>query len=145
MRPPNSTHLPAIADLLAANGLPTDDLEQLDLSWFLVREAHGHIEVVGGLERCGETALIRSVATAPTRRGRGLAGTLVEALELAASQHGLKELYLLTETAEGFFARLGYVTRARDEVPDAIRTSRQFSSLCPASATVMCKRLVSKA
>ncbi|MEM9386393.1 MAG: arsenic resistance N-acetyltransferase ArsN2 [Pseudomonadota bacterium] len=141
MKAPNSTHLPAISGLLAANGLPTDDLDALDLSWFLMREADGAIEVVGGLEPCGHTALIRSVATAPSLRGRGLARALVLALEHSATRRGLDELYLLTETAEGFFSRLGYVTRERDLVPEPIRTSRQFSTLCPASATVMCKRL----
>lgn len=141
MRAPKREQLPAIVKLLGASGLPTDDLEQLDLSLFRMDGPGDTVEVVGGLEPCGNTALLRSVATAPAARGRGLAHTVVGALETLAAARGIEALYLLTETAEGFFATLGYTEQDRAQVPEAIRASRQFSSLCPASATLMCKRL----
>ncbi|MEO0974358.1 MAG: arsenic resistance N-acetyltransferase ArsN2 [Pseudomonadota bacterium] len=141
MRTPSHAHLPAITALLGTNGLPTEDLAQLDLSLFLVDGADDALDAVGGLERCGEHALIRSVAVTPAERGRGLARRLVSALEALARRRGIGELYLLTETAEGFFNALNYATRERATVPDAFRASRQFSSLCPSSATVMSKRL----
>jgi amino-acid N-acetyltransferase len=40
-----------------------------------------------------------------------------------------------------FFERLGYAACARSAVPEAVRASRQFAALCPATATSMVKRI----
>ena len=40
-----------------------------------------------------------------------------------------------------FFAQLGYASCAREDVPEAIRASRQFAALGPPTATAMVKRL----
>jgi amino-acid N-acetyltransferase len=52
-------------------------------------------------------------------------------------------LVLLTQTAEPFFARLGYSVVDRVYVPDEVKASAEFRSLCPAAATCMTKSLVS--
>lgn len=141
MKMADSGHLPAVIELLHASGLPTDDVGELDLSLFLVEESSDLLEAVGGLERCGDSALLRSVATAEVSRGRGLAAKIIQELERIAARSGTQELYLLTESATGYFEALGYVTRSREELPQSIRESRQFTSLCPDSATVMSKRI----
>lgn len=130
-----------MARLLAESGLPTDDLYEQDLALFLIEDTGDVVYAVGGLERCGDTALIRSIATSNKLRGRGIARALVSELEKLAVSHGLKELYLLTESAEGYFQALEYVSVDRSDVPQSIRDSRQFSSLCPDSAAVMYKRV----
>ena len=142
MREPVKAELPAIEQLLTESGLPTGDLIEQDLSLFRVVGTHEAMDAVGGLERCGDTALIRSIATSPALRGRGIAGEMVQELEKLAVGQGLKSLYLLTESAGAYFESKGYSEASRSDVPDAIRASRQFSSLCPDSATVMSKRLV---
>jgi len=48
---------------------------------------------------------------------------------------------LLTTSAESFFRLAHYVRVERDHVPQAIRGTTQFASLCPASAAVMRKTL----
>jgi len=53
----------------------------------------------------------------------------------------VRELYLLTTTAERFFATRGYAGIERERVPDTVRASAEFSALCPASAVVMRKAL----
>ncbi|MEE4331142.1 MAG: arsenic resistance N-acetyltransferase ArsN2 [Wenzhouxiangella sp.] len=141
MKTPTVQHLPAIASLLADSGLPTDDLVEQDLSLFRIEESEAGLTAVGGLERCGQTALIRSVATAGAMQGRGIAGRIVEALERLAEDQGFASLYLLTESAERYFESRGYSTVDRAEVPQAVRESRQFSSLCPSSATILFKRV----
>jgi amino-acid N-acetyltransferase len=50
-------------------------------------------------------------------------------------------LYLLTTTAEGYFPKLGFERISRGDVPASIQASVEFTSACPASAIVMCKRL----
>ncbi|MEO1082499.1 MAG: arsenic resistance N-acetyltransferase ArsN2 [Pseudomonadota bacterium] len=144
MRTAEIADLPKIVDLLAASALPTEDLEQQDLSLFVVEELGAGLGSVGGLERCGRDALLRSVATDEGLRGQGRARAMVAELEGRAARHGIGELYLLTETAADFFAGLGYAVRDRETVPDAVRASRQFSSICPDSAVVMAKRVASE-
>jgi N-acetylglutamate synthase-like GNAT family acetyltransferase len=95
----------------------------------------------GGFEVHGESGLLRSIVVADWLRGSGLGRALVESVEAAARQRGLRELVLLTETAPDFFARLGYADIARESAPEAIRKSAEFSSLCPQSARCMSKRL----
>jgi amino-acid N-acetyltransferase len=50
---------------------------------------------------------------------------------------------LLTQTAEAFFERHGYQVADRDHVPDEIKQSAEFQSLCPSSAICMTKSLLS--
>jgi amino-acid N-acetyltransferase len=133
--------LPAITELLAAAQLTSDGVaEHLDA--FLVAEAEGAVVGVGGLELYGSVALLRSLAVAARHRRRGFAGAICDGLEAEAARRGVEALYLLTETADGFFARRGYAVAARDDAPPAIRTSAQFATLCPKSAVLMCRRSV---
>ncbi len=133
--------LPQITELLAESGLPTEDLCEQDLSLFLVEESSEGVHAVGGLERHGNLALLRSIATSAVFRGHGMAGGIIVELERLAKKEGFEELYLLTESTVDYFESKGYVRLKRSEVPVSIRNSRQFSSLCPDSATVMCKRI----
>ena len=50
---------------------------------------------------------------------------------------GIRDAYLLTTTAAPFFSRYGYQAADRATAPDAIAASREFASLCPASAAYM--------
>lgn len=125
-----------MTSLMAASGLPTDDLSEQDQSLLLVEGSGDTVSAIGGLERCGDTALIRSVATSSKMRGQGIARAIVEELEELAAGLGIREPYLLTESAEGYFESLGYVKLDRANVPQPVRESRQFPSLCPDSATV---------
>ena len=74
-------------------------------------------------------------------RGRGVGSTLLAEAERYARLREVKEIYLLTTTAERFFARSGYERILRDAAPQAIRETQEFSSLCPASSALMRKRL----
>ena len=52
---------------------------------------------------------------------------------------GIRDVYLLTTTAEHYFPRLGFACVDRECVPAAVRTSAEFTGACPASAVVMRK------
>ena len=62
-------------------------------------------------------------------------------VEQYAARNGVKRLYLLTATAQSFFESLGYVVASREGVPDPIRATSEFTTLCSASAVVMAKAL----
>ena len=73
--------------------------------------------------------------------GPGLGHELVKAAEELAASRGIGELYLLTETAEKWFPRLGYLPTKRDAVPAALTASPEFTGACPDGAAVLHKRL----
>ena len=128
--------------LLAACNLPTDDMQDAanDLQLFGCR-ADGHLLGLVGLEVHGADALLRSLAVAEAARGQGLGDELLAYAERQAASHGVQTLYLLTTTAEGFFAQRGYRLSERATAPRAIAATRQFRGLCPATAAFMCKHL----
>ena len=94
-----------------------------------------------GLEIYGTVALLRSLAVAPDGQGRGLGAALLAHAERAARQRGITALYLLTTTAEAFFARRGYVRLPRQAAPPVLRQTAEFAALCPASAVCLTKAL----
>jgi amino-acid N-acetyltransferase len=101
-------------------------------------------EVVGcaAVERYGDNGLLRSVAVSPDSRGQHLGHYLVAAAEAEAAEGGIASLYLLTETAEAFFAALGYENVDRADVPKEVLASDQFAKLCPSSAVSMRRDLI---
>jgi amino-acid N-acetyltransferase len=90
-----------------------------------------------GAEVCGDEALLRSLAVAPAERGAGIGGELVEAIERAGGGWGVRRWWLLTTTAEAFFAKRGFQVVARDRAPAAIAATREFRELCPSAAVCM--------
>ncbi|WP_420128367.1 arsenic resistance N-acetyltransferase ArsN2 [Longimicrobium sp.] len=140
--PAHDSDFSAVIRLLADAALPHDDLAPEHLRHFLVmRDADGIAGVVG-MEVADDAGLLRSLAVPEARRGGGLASRLVDALEAYARSAGIRTLYLLTTTAEAFFARRGYARVERGTVPEAIAATPEFRSICPASAACMAKALV---
>jgi amino-acid N-acetyltransferase len=133
----------AVRELLCAARLPVEDLGSAPGLRFWVAEEEGRIVGAIGLESLGPAALLRSLVVAPSRRGQGLASTLIATLEREASAHCVEVLVLLTQTAEAFFKRHGFAVIEREYVPDEVRHSAEFQSLCPASAVCMTKTLAS--
>jgi len=133
---------PLVRDLLLAADLPVEDLTADRMSDFLVYvDASGILAGAVGLEAFGQVALLRSLVVGDGVRGQGLGRRLVAALEHRARLAGLRELWLLTNDADGFFEDLDYEKAERADAPDAIRGSAEFSSICPASAFLMKKTL----
>ena len=130
-----------VARLLEESDLPTSDLTPEKLGNFLACERAGRLEAIAGLELYGADGLLRSVVVAPQWRSRGLGAALVAHAEEAARAGGVARLFLLTDTAERFFGRLGYQRMEREAAPPAIRNTSEFSALCPASAVLMVKQL----
>ncbi len=129
---------PAFADFVAAldqAGLPTDDLNAAPFRYFC-RDSIAW----GGIGR-GDDALLRSVVVQPSVRGGGHGAAIVKALATQARADGTRRLWLLTTDAAPFFARLGWREAERADAPAPIASSRQFSGLCPASATLMMRAL----
>ncbi len=138
--PATAADLGAVRDLLRDAGLPFSDLEEGRQELIVARQGARRVGSVG-VEVHGRDGLLRSLAVAPDLRGNGLGGSLHwRALALAAAR-GVRTLYLLTTTAERFFAARGFDRVSREAVPDALRATAEFASLCPASAVCMRREL----
>jgi amino-acid N-acetyltransferase len=129
-----------VVRLLEVADLPTAGLDR-SLPDFLVAEESGRVVGVVGLEVYGDCALMRSAAVDAGRRGSGLGIDLVESLLRRATMRGVREIYLLTTTAEHFFPRFGFLTIPRGEVAPAVRASEEFRGACPDTAIAMRKVL----
>lgn len=136
-----ATDVAAAADLLAAAGLPVADLARRDPEGFLTATIGDAIAGFVGLEQYDDKGLLRSLIVDPAYRGAGLGRVLVAAMESHASRRGVNELWLLTIDADQWFARLGYEPRAREDAPDTIRQTDEFSDLCPDDAALMSKTI----
>ena len=128
--------LPAIVALLLANKLPRAGIEGHISTTLVAREA-GRLVGCAAIEPYGAAGLLRSVAVELASRGRGLGQALTQASLDLARGRGIKTLYLLTETAAGFFPRFGFRTISRTDVDPAVQRSVEFTTACPTSALVM--------
>jgi amino-acid N-acetyltransferase len=125
-----------VVRLLEAADLPTAGLDR-SLPDFLVAEESGRVVGAVGLEVYGDCALLRSAVVDAGRRGSGLGIDLVDSLLQRAETRGMREIYLLTTTAEHFFPRFGFVKISRDDVAPAVRASEEFRGACPDFAIAM--------
>ena len=131
----------AVRKLLADTGLHHDDISTAQLEHFrLVWDGPRLVGVVG-LEIKNHSALLRSLTVDADYRNRKIASRLVGEIEDYVGSLKVKNLYLLTMTAEIFFEKCGYRRTARGSAPDGIQETSEFKSLCPASATCMVKYL----
>lgn len=97
----------SIKNLLIENELPSSDVEE-HIRNFILAEYENKIIAVGGIERYGTTALLRSIAVTPEYRGNGIAKKLYQLFEKKASSLGVDMLYLLTESAVEYFKKINF-------------------------------------
>lgn len=126
--------------LLRSHKLPLDGFDGGNVAALVARDGD---RIVGSaaLEIYEPYALLRSVAVDDQLRGRGLGQLLTAEAIALARRKNLRAVYLLTETAAGFFPKLGFQPVARAEIPAAVQQSVEFTSACPASAAALMLRL----
>jgi amino-acid N-acetyltransferase len=133
----NFDELRELKDFLKSNKLPSDDVKLEGNQFVTYREGSGKILGSGGLEFYGNYCLLRSVAVALEFRKQGHGETITMDLINLAKEKSARGIYLLTETAQPFFEKLGFRNKSRDNAPIEIKTSSEFSSVCPVSAVLM--------
>ncbi len=131
----------AAASILEASGLPSVDLTAAHMRHFFYAGPESELRGLVGIEIHGADALLRSLVVAAELRSTGLGSALVQRVEAHARVQGVRSMYLLTTTAERFFARRGYARLDRADAPAGIRATREFTDVCPASANFMFKAL----
>ncbi len=132
----------ALVDLLKTTNLPPDGIEPHMDSFLVIRhpQAAAKLELlIGsvGLEIYGRSALLRSLAVHPNFQGTGLGTRLVNRVIELAKKKGITRIYLLTDTAEGFFKKKRFTVVTRNQVPEDVKQSIEFTTLCTSSPSMM--------
>ncbi|MBM9501634.1 GNAT family N-acetyltransferase [Leptospira sp. 201903071] len=130
-----------VLNLLQDKGLPVEDLKNQDLNRFIGFGNESELKAVIGLELHGKFALLRSLAVVDGFQKKGLGTQLVRKIEDQARRLPIETLFLLTTTAKEFFLKLGYLETERDSLPEEIKRTEEFVSLCPASSSILKKKL----
>lgn len=143
IRPAGAADAAAVVGLVVAAGLPAEGVvEAVEAGCVCVATSpDGAVVGAAAVEPYGHAGLLRSVVVAPDTRGGGVGRALVEAAEARAADLGLRELWLLTETAADWFPGLGYEAADRASAPAGVAASHEFVAACPASAVAMRRRL----
>ena len=126
----------AVRALLGSCSLPLDGVQQ-HFTDFLLAFEDGALAACGGLECYGDVALLRSVAVAPTHRGRGLGRGVCDRLLASARQRNIRTVVLLTESAQDFFVKMGFEVVPRTTLPGQVNVSEELRGACPATAIAM--------
>ena len=136
----SANDLQAILDLLSQVQLPHDGVAE-NISGFLVaRDEASRLIATIGLERHGNTALLRSAAVAPEYQGCGIGSRLTEHLLERATNNGLERVVLLTSTASEFFARrFGFCETSRTDFDKDLAASSEWN--LPRCSSAVCMSL----
>lgn len=124
------------ASLLRTAGLPPIP-DEVPLANILLALDGARIVGVIAVQVVARRGLARSAAVESAYQRQGVGASLLRSLIARAHELGLRDLYLLTEDAEGFFAGLGFAAVARDAVPEEIQATHEYREQCPETATVM--------
>lgn len=136
------TDYPAIVVLLQKTELPPDGIEAHFENFLVIRHPEavaGPEFLIGsvGLEIYQDSALLRSLSVHPDYQGLGLGSRLVNNIIEVAKGKGISHLFLLTNTAETFFKKRGFVIVTRDKVPAEMKQSIEFTTLCTSAPSMM--------
>ena len=137
IRQATENDLDAVELLLAACELPVVRVAP-HIKTFLVAETDDK-KLVGvlGMLADGDKALLRSFAVSSLQRKRGVGLALVRQMLAQLSEQHCTAAFLLTETAEQYFARLGFVVIERAAMPQALLVESGLDQACPCSSVCM--------
>lgn len=134
--PASGGEIAALKRLLVSSLLPSRDVGGAHQR-FIVASENGRIIGCAGLQVAGQDGLVRSMAVHWTRRNSGLGSRLHERLLFEAVLAGVRTLYVVTTSAEGFFASHGFRKVAASAVPPDLQVSEEFAAFVPGGSTVM--------
>ena len=132
--------LRAILDLLSQVQLPHDGVAENIGGFLVARDESLRLVATIGLERHGNTALLRSAAVAPTYQSCGIGSRLTERLLERATNNGIERVVLLTSTASEFFARrFGFCETSRTAFDKELAASSEWK--LPRCSSALCMSL----
>lgn len=125
----------SIRQLLIKCGLPTAGVER-NITNFFVAISDSVVGVIG-MEYYEQAALIRSLAISPNLRKCGIAEELVQRALAELKSRGIGEVFLLTETAEKYFRRIGFNSIDRKQIPKQLLVNSELEQACSGCSSCM--------
>jgi amino-acid N-acetyltransferase len=141
LRSATPADLPTVLGLLSRAGLPIQGVEARTLPDFVIAEDGATPVGVVGLEVYRESALLRSAAVEESWRGSGVGRALIDRALALSKERGIRDVFLLTTTAEHYFPRFGFACVGRESVPESVQASAEFQGACPSTAVIMQKKM----
>ena len=142
--PARLEHKVLIGNLLDRVGIAHPVLDKFWPAYLVIpgEEAAGPLVGCVAIELAGDVALLRMLAVAPERRGEGLGFVLVEAATARAHLFGVRQLYLVTDGAQGYFGeKLGFKVVDRKDVAAEIAATAEYALARSKNANWMRKDL----
>lgn len=144
IRKATGNDLTEILELLKRVGLPTAGVNN-NISNFMVSTSRSNeLLAVIGMEIAGANGLLRSLACDPNFCKQGIAAELVAAAVTAGREQGVKNLYLMTQSAEKYMRKFGFKTIERHDIPEDLLKQSELDSVCPTCSTCMSLALASQ-
>ena len=129
-----------LLDLLSVVQLPHDGVAENINDFLVARDPSSRLVATIGLERHGNTGLLRSAAVAPEYQGCGIGSRLTEKLLDRATNNGVERVVLLTSTASEFFARrFGFCETPRNVFDKDLAGSSEWN--LPRCSSAVCMSL----
>lgn len=125
-----------IIELLRGNKLPYKDIISSKVE-FITHRLNGSLVGCIGIENYGKDRLLRSFAVNDAYKSKGVGKKLLKELIVSSKEKGVKKLHLLTTTADLYFAKNGFFSVSRNNAPEKILESKEFSEICPSSSIYM--------
>ena len=138
----NEQYKREIISLLMDNKLPVSDLNSSKTQFIISIENDNVIGCIG-IEPYEKDGLLRSLAVHPDYRNLGIGTQLLQRLLAYCRQLGIENVHLLTTTAEKYFLSKGFLNANRDEAPESIKKTLEFSTICPSTSAYMILKKIS--
>jgi N-acetylglutamate synthase-like GNAT family acetyltransferase len=126
----------ALEQLLSAHQLCFNDVNEQGVHLFGVRFKNNLVGYFG-YELFENLALFRSMIVLPDVRNKGYGALIWHQAKEKLHDEGVKEVYLLTNTAAPFFSKQGFVEIVRTSAPESILATTEFKEFCPADSVCM--------
>ncbi len=122
--------------LLRDYKLPYEDIDIHFMNYILAKKEDKIIGAIG-LEIYGNLALLRSFVVEESSRNKKIGNKLLLSLLNKSIDKNIETIYLLTTTAEKYFFKNGFKIENRENLPEEIKQTKEFSCICPCSAVAM--------
>ncbi|WP_408008641.1 GNAT family N-acetyltransferase [Pseudalkalibacillus sp. A8] len=121
-RPAETNDTPSIKKFVAQAGLSSEGIEECIQTFIILETDKKKMAGTVGLERFGESGLIRSLVLDKEYSSEELLLRLLTAIIRLADQQGVKTVYLLTKVTSIFYT-LGFMEIPYDKIPESLLKS----------------------
>ncbi len=129
-----------VKNILKEAMLPFEDIDQ-HTETFLTAKVGSEIVGAVGLEIWNDNGLLRSLVVKDNFRNYGFGNELYARSIDLAKQNNLKQVVLLTTTAEQFFSKKGFTKVTGINIPSFVKETKEYTIYCPSSSAVMMKQI----